>query len=241
MINTKDYWANIYKNSLLQNAPENDIIKLLIEKYFKNGKGTCIEVGCFPGRYLSVFGKLGYKVSGIDFYEGIDNVFSEWLTSQGLKVGKIINDDFQLYNSEIKYDVVCSFGFIEHFTNWDEILLKHLELINEDGYLLITTPNFKGFIQRFLHFIFDYDNYKNHNILSMNPGRWKEILESKNYNIIDYGYLGGFDFWYEKKERNFIISSLLYYIMKFSFLLKNIKTSQCYSPFCFIIAKKGKI
>jgi len=40
-----------------------------IRKYIPSNKnGNCIEVGSFPGPFLTVLGDLGYTLPGIDFH-----------------------------------------------------------------------------------------------------------------------------------------------------------------------------
>jgi len=55
------------------------------------------------------------------------------------------------FNNPHKFDIVASFGFIEHFTNWVEILESHISLLNNNGYLIVEVPNFIGPFQHWLH------------------------------------------------------------------------------------------
>ena len=64
---------------------------------------------------------------------------------------------------------VSSFGFIEHFVNWKEILTQQARLVNNGGYLVVEAPNFYGLIQKMLHWFFDKENYKRHYVPSMSP------------------------------------------------------------------------
>lgn len=55
------------------------------------------------------------------------------------KINYKIEDVFK-YNEEEKYDIVCSFGLIEHFKDKEEILLKHKEHLKENGWMLALIP-----------------------------------------------------------------------------------------------------
>jgi SAM-dependent methyltransferase len=61
------YWDKYHEGFELQIAPEIHPIRQLIERYFpKTDNETCIEIGCYPGAFLAVFGELGYELYGID-------------------------------------------------------------------------------------------------------------------------------------------------------------------------------
>ena len=101
------------------------------------------------------------------------------------------------FNSHLKFkfDVVASFGFIEHFTNWEDIFLKHIELVNDNGYLIMEVPNFIGNFQNFLHKNFDKKNYEHHHIPAMDIDNWADILKTNGFRILYKGYFGPFHFW----------------------------------------------
>lgn len=234
------YWDSSYR---ILNLPKIDLknpIAKLILKYFKKDKKVVFEVGCFPGNFLSIFGYLGYKLCGIDKTPRVDIDFVNWLKQNGFETGEFFKENFLNFNNTNKYDVVCSFGFIEHFTNTEDIILLHEKLVKDNGYLLITTPNFSGILQNKLHKFFDHKNYIRHNIESMDPYMWKKILINKGYEIIFCDWFGGFDFWVDKEKRNFLKKILLFIILITVKIIKLIpwKNSKLYSPFCGIIAKK---
>jgi 2-polyprenyl-3-methyl-5-hydroxy-6-metoxy-1,4-benzoquinol methylase len=169
------YWDKYYSGFEFQIAPVIHPIRQLIEQYIpETNCKTCIEIGCYPGALLAVFGELGYKLYGIDLYEKID-ILPKWLESQNYNVGEFWKDDFLKFNPGHKFAVVSSFGFLEHFTNWEEILLKHLELVEDGGHIIIEAPNFIGAFQHFLHKNFDKKNYDHHHIPAMNNDNWSEI------------------------------------------------------------------
>ena len=197
----QEYWDKSYEKYILTNTPEEDPIRKWIEKYVPNGVGTCFEIGAFPGRYLSVFGGLGYNLAGIDLNPRILSDLPKWLIDNGFEASDFIRSDFTQYNFTKKYKIVCSFGFIEHFTNWEKILEKKMNLVEDEGLIVMETPNFSGPLQKFLHAALDEQNLLRHHTISMNPELWKQILIKNNFEIIFSGYFGGFDFWVDIQER----------------------------------------
>jgi 2-polyprenyl-3-methyl-5-hydroxy-6-metoxy-1,4-benzoquinol methylase len=237
----KDFWEHLNKDIRFDKVNQDNLIRQWLNRYFHYTKEQkkCIEIGCFPGRYLTIFGDLGYELNGIDILEKTSTELPDWLNKSGYKVGKFIVGDFLDYQFSEKYDLVYSLGFIEHFTNWEDVLIKHAELVKKGGYLVIETPNFRGWIQRFLHLTTDNKNFKRHNIESMNPDKWEKVL-GKEFKVIYKGYFYGFDFWVEEQKRYFFQKIILKIIFKtLPFIRKTVKiNSKHFSPFCGLIVKK---
>lgn len=102
---------------------------------------------------------------------------------------------FELCKEEHKkYALVYSCGFVEHFKDYIKVIKLHDKFVKCGGYLVITAPNYRGKIMYMLHRFFDYDNLIIHNIESMNPDEWKEVLEKMNYEILFSGYFGEFEY-----------------------------------------------
>ncbi|MBI3500630.1 MAG: class I SAM-dependent methyltransferase [Bacteroidetes bacterium] len=237
----KTFWESLNNNIAFHKVDFNNPIKIWIEKFIEKEKGSCIEIGCFPGRYLTIFGDLGYELNGIDLLPGTDTDLPQWLVKEKYKVGKFIRANFLEYDfTNQQFDIVYSLGFIEHFTDWESVVIKHSTLVKENGFIIIETPNFRGIIQRILHYTLDKINLKRHNIHSMNPDKWEQLLIQEGFTIIDKGYFQGFDFWVEEQKRNQLKKFLIKVIYKVLPLLKKILifNSKHFSPFCGIVAKK---
>lgn len=179
---SKRYWEDGYSEIRPQLAAKADVVRCWIEKHVPAVEETqsksAIEIGCYPGRYLSVLGDLGYEVNGIDFCKQIEEL-PESMGKAGYRVGNFWKQDFEHYRLERKFDIVASFGFIEHFDNFEDILKKHAALVNNDGYLVIEVPNFFGAFQHWFHVNFDKQNYKRHYIPAMNVEGWRQSLLEK--------------------------------------------------------------
>jgi len=233
------YWDKSYQKTQFTTLPDRDPIKIWLKTFIPKGSGTCIEVGCFPGGILSCFGELGYELHGIDLTPRIEQELPAWLNSKGYSVGNFLRKDFTLFNPKTEYDIVASFGFIEHFSDWQAILVKHASLVRKGGVLVIEAPNFRGPVQRLLHFLFDKKNYERHNINSMKPHEWGKTTKNLGFEIVFSGYFGNFLFWADDDNQNWgqkLIINLIQSATKR--ILKKLPNSKYYSPFCGLICRK---
>ncbi|MEO6490548.1 MAG: class I SAM-dependent methyltransferase, partial [Ferruginibacter sp.] len=178
-----DFWVD-NKHEHIFSRHDGHGIDEFIRKYIPASKnGSCLEIGSFPGPFLATFGDLGYVLNGVDFHPDNKDKVPAWLNSLNFSTGSFDTQDFFEYNTPERFDVVASFGFIEHFSNYEEIILKHAGLVKKNGYLLITTPNFKGWLQHFLHKTWDRTNLSYHNLQSMQPEKWAALLERSGFQV----------------------------------------------------------
>lgn len=238
-LSSQKYWNDYYsqQNNFIRNRNQ---VTAWLENEFKkiDPKGSCFEIGCYPGTYLSVFGEMGLELNGIDLTPRTQDLKNQ-LEDLNYKVGDIYNGNFFIFKTERKFNVVCSFGFIEHFKNWKKVLDLQKNLVDSGGYIVVEVPNFYGFFQRFLHFWFDRRNYKRHHRGAMSLKKLENLL-LKDFDIIYSGCFYGFDFWVDKEQRGVFQNYLLDKIGFFLPLLKKYlnKNNKNYSPYCGIIARK---
>lgn len=239
-LTTQEYWTGENPSFEFQKH-SNHAISDLIRKYIPpaNG-GNCIEIGSFPGPFLTVFGDLGYELNGIDFHSKNARELPDWLTSIGYKTAEFKTIDFFDYKSSRKFDVVASFGFIEHFQNFEDVTQRHGDLVKDDGYIVITTPNFRGWIQKWLHKTFDKRNLAIHNLDSMYPDEWAKVLKRQGFEVKYCGYFGGFQFWRDKEPMSGIKKPGIWVIERMIARLRKILwfESAAFSAYCGIVARK---
>lgn len=236
---SQSYWDNSYSAYKYEIA--NDALTRWLDKHLGESKGTVFEAGCYPGRYLAYLGKKGWAVSGMDLTPRMDDDFKKWLSANDISFNKIEKADVLDYmkTSHDKYDLVCSFGFIEHFENFSDIIALHDKILAPKGKLIITTPRFNGPVQQPLHAFFDKENLQRHYLPSMQPDLWKKQLESMGYSVTWSGYFGNFDFWTDTQKNNFFKKILLKGINTITPLLKYLPDSKLYSPYCGIVAVRN--
>jgi len=250
-LTTKDFWIKNSHDIKFQDLAQNGVAlylkKNLPERASKCELQTSFEFGCYPGNFMPTISRAGYILNGIDYNDRIDDL-KNWLSKNNYNYKDIIHSDiFHCNFSKLgKYDLVYSIGFIEHFTNWEDIIEMHIKMILPGGRLIITCPNFKSIFFRFYHAIWDRANYKKHYLPSMNPSKWYQIIEQHDLIINDYGFFGGFHFWneQEKKSKIWRLTSIIY--LKIVFLIHQLLPVKLRSPnlfncFCGIVAVKSKI
>jgi 2-polyprenyl-3-methyl-5-hydroxy-6-metoxy-1,4-benzoquinol methylase len=153
------------------------------------------EIGCAPGGISAEFcARLGYVANGID-YAADPREIENRIRSKGAEVGEIHREDFLQWEPTRLYDIVASFGFIEHFEEPNEVVDRHFKLARPGGFVVITVPNFaRG--QKVLHWLFDRENLRLHNTKCMNLRFLKEAARRNKAQLIEARYAGGqYDFW----------------------------------------------
>lgn len=156
---SEKYWSNFWHNQSLPlplNIEKKHLDNLTYRKFDsfytsiwkkeKNIKQTLLEVGCGNSIWLSYFAKqFGFKVSGLDYSEYGCAQTKKILERDGvigeIHYGDLFNPPTQLVN---KFDVVCSFGVVEHFNNTADVLDKIGAFLKPGGILITTIPNLTG-------------------------------------------------------------------------------------------------
>jgi SAM-dependent methyltransferase len=234
------YWDSGYASYVFERLSESDQTRKLIEEYIPdvNEGESAFEIGCFPGRFLFEIGKKGYKLNGCDLTPRIEKDLTEWFKKNKLLVGNFENSNYLNFIKN-KYNLVASFGFIEHFENYKEVFLQQTEMVESGGFLLVQFPNFKGVVQKKLHSFFDIDNLNNHVNDSMDLNTYQKLL-SKDFELVYCSYYGNFDFWIDdfqhKNER--VKRNLLRIFFKTKKFWNYLPNHRCYSPYAAIIARK---
>lgn len=207
------YWDEYYEKMPLEYYPEFLFYKDLFEKYLPKG-GTAFEVGCYPGGFMIYLSKqFGYKVSGIDATPFVKSRMPAFFSGEGVEADELVFGDFLNYEPGRTFDLVYSMGFIEHFTNYEEVLERHVRLVKPGGILIITCPNFLG-IQRFLHRALDAANLRRHYLPAMRYRKWRTVLKKNGMEILHDGYYRTAGFWAEPSKHE-IVNVTTHYLRRF--------------------------
>lgn len=240
------YWSDGYGEHPLGEAKSGALVNFLRD-HLRDGKNkSCLEIGSFPGSYIPVIGRMGYQLNGIDFNKRNADELPKWLLSMGLPVGEFWSGDFfEFINTHPdRYDLVCSFGFIEHFENYEEVIKLHVDLVKPKGRIIITTPNFRGWMQWLPRRLLDLENLKKHYLKSMSPLEWRKILESNGFEVIFSGWFGKYEFWVDPSQKRtkwklFLLKIVNRIIFNLNKIIKKTgKDSKSYSAFCGIVAER---
>ena len=237
---SQSYWDESYQE--YQYGIASDPVTTWLSKQMPAEKGTAFEAGCYPGRYLAWIGRKGWIINGMDLTPRMETDFREWLSNNDIKFNLIARGDVLEYmrTTNDRYDLVCSFGFVEHFENFDEVIRLHARIVKPSGTLIITVPHFRGAVQRFLHSWLDRQNLSRHHLPSMNPAKWEVSLKELGYTIDWKGYFGNFDFWADREKRNLFQKIVLKMVQVVTPLIRWLPNSRLYSPYCGIIARNSQ-
>jgi len=236
-----DFWSMYKPKPKIVNSV---LFEDIFEKYLVyDTKLSCIEIGCVPGNFLIyLHKKYGYKIYGVDYSDYI-GIAEENMKINCVKKYKIFKEDFLSWRTNLRFDIVCSFGFIEHFTNYKEVIEKHTSLLKRRGLLILTAPNF-GYGRVLLHRIFrDYDTLLKHNPEITDLNMLKDVLEKKGLRILLLNYYGTFSYWMlpdAYKGRNVIERIFLFLMGLTERLLENAKINvpnKYFSPTIVCVAR----
>jgi len=250
-LTTKQHWANVWRKTNLKAVEFNprrfqfrELDTLLKRHLPKSSNLTLLEIGCYPGRYMWYFNRFfGYKVSGIEYIQQLCEPIREQLRRCGIDA-EIIHADILSYQplEDHQWDVVVSLGLIEHFSNPEEIIRKHLTLLKTGGYLILVVPNHAGINGKILKTIHP-EKYAMHNRISYED--MKDAVEKTGLaQVLQGGYFGRLGFWNTGLyARLSDINRLLYIsgrllLWPIEALGRFVPNSKLLSPNAAIIAKK---
>lgn len=189
-----DYWAKTKLPVTID--PDFSFDRCLAQTLKKNLpdiSGEVLEVGCAPGKWLAFMAKeFGLKPSGIEYSEAGMNATMRNFQLLGLEPGFIRAGDFFQIKPDRQFDVVMSFGFIEHFTEADGVVELHLQWLKPGGILILGVPNFCG-INSFLQRILDKGLLDKHNLNIMNLDYFANLTIRFNLESIFLNYIGSFE------------------------------------------------
>lgn len=175
---------------------------------------TAIELGGFPGYYGIYFKKyLNLDTTLFDYFISKD-IINQLLIANDLNEDDIhiIEADLFNYQPERQFDMVSSFGLIEHFSDTKDIIFRHIRFLKPGGVLFITLPNFRsinGWVQK----TFDKNNYDKHNINSMDPEFLSSIAGQLGLKEVKACYYGRFSIWLENREQHSVFTRALVKIL----------------------------
>lgn len=211
----------------------------LLQGIIPDGVGkTCIELGALPGNYLAYFNKeYSYSITGLDFSTH-SKVFFDTMKINKIKDFNFIKANILSYKSPKKYDLVCSFGLIEHFDDINGILKKHVELLSGDGSLLVTVPNFR-YLQWLYHRVFDSKNLSIHNIDAMRSKKIDKVLTGLGLTKVINEPVGKVEFWYEDVVSNRYFCNIRHSVTaQLNSRLRRIRDSHLAAPYLVYLYKK---
>jgi len=207
---------------------------------------TCIEIGAYPGGNLGYFvKKFGYQPTALDFLENAPFIV-ENMRHNGIENCQLINQDFLAWQPDRQYDVVASFGFVEHFVEYDKVIQKHIEILRPGGYLILSVPFFSP-LQMYVRKLFYRAEHLDkilrvHNRKIMNLAELKkQVARGNNTQLIFANYIREMTIWFPKSP-DILKPHMLKYYDSLKMLEKIFArlnwSSRFFSPSILLIAQK---
>jgi len=195
-----DHWESVFKPKILTPKDFPTIITSLFKRYLPyNQHFRCLEVGCVPGRLLISFHRIfGYKIYGVDYSDKL-NLVRKNVSVNKIKEYKVYKADILQFKPKIKFDVVFSFGLIEHFVNPTLYVAKMAGLVKNGGYFIIEVPNFRN-VQYIIHLLSNKGLFETHNLKYMDVKKIEKLVSKvSSIKTLYAGYFGIIqDFPYKK-------------------------------------------
>ena len=213
----------------------------LLEKHVKPGN-SYIEIGCAPGKMLVwVASVLKAEASGLDYSKTGIAQCRALFDALRLKIDLHHVDLFQHNLQPASFDVVTSFGVIEHFDDPREVVQKHVDLVKPGGVALIVVPNYGGVygsLQRWC----DAENLTLHNLEIMNPSALEKLADASEFEKVSAYPFGKMSPWLVSLDKKLprIISKPLYLVMNAIGLLQPV-TIKMLAPVLVLEIRKNPV
>ncbi len=204
-----DHWKT-FKPKIITEKNIQNIFPSLFKKYLPvNHKFRCLEVGCVPGDLLIALNKIfGYRPVGVDYNNKIDLIRKN-MRKNGITDYKVYKADIFKFEPKEKYDVVCSFGLIEHFSDPKPCIGKMASLVRKGGYYIVHVPNFR-WLQYIIHYFSDKELFDTHNLKYMDIDNLEKVIhEVASVETIYAGYFGIIQDW---PKTGFLPMDIIHYL-----------------------------
>ena len=195
-LSTKEYWDSVLARAVLPRVNSQETfnyygtMKFIDQVLAGVQKKTILEIGCGSSGWLPYFAqKYNYLVSGLDYSEIGCQLAEQNLKMLNIEYDEIICEDIFKWKPEKKYDVIFSYGVIEHFEYPESILQIIYNKLNAEGIVITLVPNLQGLNGK-LFKLFVKDIYDMHKVFSKEYLRG--IHEETGFHNIKTEYIGPF-------------------------------------------------
>jgi len=201
----KQLWDEMYQRSRRRfPVPRPDLFRLHFEldrtfkALFSRQSGLkLLEVGCGDSVWLPYFNlEFGYQVEGIDYSEVGCDLARQNLNKAGVQGNVFCQDIFHLGSEfDQRYDILISFGVIEHFEQPVQLIGILSRLLKPGGRMFTYIPNLKSVAAIIMRFI-DRNFYDSHFVIQMSElqnyhSQNGMIVECSMYfQFLDFSILG---------------------------------------------------
>jgi 2-polyprenyl-3-methyl-5-hydroxy-6-metoxy-1,4-benzoquinol methylase len=135
---------------------------------------------------------LGFHVAGID-YSALGCEQARMILAREHTLGHIYERDAFEANSDLvgRFDVVVSFGVVEHFRDTTEPIRAFARYLKPQGLMISTCPNMSGLLG-FSQKLLDRSVYNSH--VPLATGSMRRAHEMVGFKVTQCTYIGSLDF-----------------------------------------------
>ncbi len=174
------------------------LIVQFIDDHLNRGveKPKAVELGSAPGRRLVFWrDRLDVEPYGVEYAKDGAETNQHVFRDAGIDVDNVIHADIFDGDFQSQYqgtfDLVSSFGLIEHFAEASEVIEEHVNLLKPGGLLVIGIPNLRG-LNYWLTSFFHPEVLPLHNLQLMKRTTFQDAFQSFPLDAIYSGYMGLF-------------------------------------------------
>lgn len=159
---------------------------------------SALEIGSAPGgNLIEAWKMLGAIPVGIEYTESGAELNRQVFRHYGLDPNNVICDDFfspTLDHLKDKFDLVMSFGFVEHFADTFSVISRQISFCRAGGHVVITIPRLRGLYAAWNN-AFDPRVAATHNMSLMRDEVFFRVCESvPGFAIKFRGAVGSFEY-----------------------------------------------
>lgn len=251
----RTYWENTYNQRKSQpplriegfrNYSNRLILDKLLETKMENKR--ILEIGAGDSTWLPYLAKKfsSSHFVGVDYSEGGCALLSERARREAVDI-EIVHEDMFAENSKLhgSFDIVYSFGVVEHFDNLGHVLSAQKRYLKHDGVMFTVIPNMAGILGTLAR-KWNHEVYDKHN-----PHDWPSFVYGHRLaglEVISGGYLGSTNFgvlsscFPERRGLSWQISRALVAvslaIWSFENKIGNLPSSRTFSPYIYAISHR---
>ncbi len=244
-LTSHDDWQREIEGRPLE-RPSSDFPELLDRCLPKDRTWSVLEVGACPGaQLLAVALSRGYHPVALDYLPAVRQMPAAFARF-GVPDLEVIEADFLSYETPRRFNVVMSFGFVEHFTEPEDVIRRHWDLVADGGFLVIGSPAF-GALQLALRRLILKPGplaatLRTHNLRIMGTEPIVRALRGfPGAEIVCAAYAGRMGTWLAPRDRD--VRRGRAWLLGVWYLLGRIPrwlkwSSPRFSPMCLVIARK---
>lgn len=205
-LSTREHWDGVYRGVAATRPEAGSLrrfarqvrgrkLRVVLDEFLDavpEGTGRVLELGCAPGVMLELLHRArpDCELHGVDYSPTGVSVTRSRLEAAGIRAC-VHAGDFREFVPAEPFDLVASFGLIEHFDDPVPILREHARLCAPGGRVGVTVPNLAPFLVERLARHFAPATMATHVLAIMQPDAIRRALEQAGLEDLRSGRSGG--------------------------------------------------